>query len=186
MKPGSRERWLLALRRGAVSTFLLVHLGATVIWVLPACAIRNQTFGAVSTYLMPLGMSQYWGMFAPDPVRDTLTLEAEAVDARGLRYGFAFERVADYPWWRAVPRFRHSKFTANLTIPELEGNRVLAARHVVRQLALPAEAFPVSVSVFLRVKSPPPPGGPPADPMAPTYPHVLGVYTIADRREVSP
>lgn len=185
MDSQKRQRWAWALRRGAISAFVLLHLGATVLWVLPNCPLRFRAFGVISWYIQPLGLAQYWGMFAPDPVRDSLTLEAEAIDARGLRHAFAFTRVADFPWWRAVPRYRHSKFAANLAIPDLEDNRILAARHAVRQLDLPPEAFPVSVSLFYRAIVAPMPGGPPADPLAPTQLIPIGYYPIASRTEVS-
>ncbi|MGE3817881.1 MAG: hypothetical protein AB7I30_00450 [Isosphaeraceae bacterium] len=186
MTLGTRPRWALALRRGAISAFVVFHLGATVLWILPDCPIRRQTAWLISYYVQPLGMLQYWGMFAPDPVRDTLTLEAEAIDAQGLRHGFVFERVADHSWWEGVPRYRHSKFVANLAIHELEFNRVIAARQVARALALPASAYPLTVSLFHRVVVTPVPGGPPPDPMTPSHTRLMGIYPILDQKEVFP
>ena len=185
MDGAARARWAWTARKWAVSAFLVVHLAATCIWVLPECPLRVASSPALSYYVLPLGLWDYWGMFAPDPVRDTVTLEADVVDARGLRYAFAFPKLADYSRLAGVPRFRHSKFAANLGIGEAKLCRELTTHHVVRQLSLPKEAFPVDVRLIYQVRNTPPPGGPPADPMTPTYPYVLDTYHIASHDEVT-
>lgn len=183
----SRNRaWFPTIHRLAVSVFLVVHMGATFVWVLPPCPLKARCFGPVSCYILPLGLWQYWGMFAPDPVRDTVTLEADVVDSRGLRTSFAFPKLADYSWWRGIPRFRYSKYAVNLSVPELQLQREIAARHVVRQLGFPDEAFPVDVHLIYQVRLTPPPGGPPADPMTPAQPYVLGAFHFEKPGEVRP
>jgi hypothetical protein len=172
------------VRRVAISAFLLAHVGATVLWVMPPCPIRAYCFGTLTYYMLPLGLWQSWTMFAPDPLKESVTLEAEVVDNRGMRHGFAFTKLADFSKWRGVPRFRHAKYAANLTIPELELNRRFAACHVVRQLALPDEAFPVNVHLIFQLRLPPPPGGPPADAMTPSRPHTFGSFYFASPSEV--
>jgi hypothetical protein len=93
---GEAMDWRLTVRRLLISVFLIVHLSATVLWVLPPCPLKQRTIGLVSYYILPLGLWQYWTMFSPDPVRNTFTLEAEVVDAKGLRAVFAFPKLADY------------------------------------------------------------------------------------------
>jgi hypothetical protein len=178
--------WGWIARRIGISAFVLMHLGATAIWVMPECPIRVRFVNVVRWYMMPLGLWQYWGMFAPDPILHTLTLEADVVDAHGLRYNFAFPKLADYSFVGQVPRFRHSKFAANLGIPGLEAHRRLAAKHAVRRLELPAESYPAVVRLQYQVRATPTPGGPPADPMAPTVPYLLGSYKFEGPEEVRP
>ena len=175
-------------RRLAISAFLLVHLTATVIWVLPECPIRRHFAPAASYYIIPLGLWQCWSMFAPDPVRDTITLEAEVIDRDGLRYAFAFPRLADYNWWHGIPRFRYSKYAANLIGEEFTLAREYAARHVLRRLNLPADVFPVAVHLMYQVRACPPPDSPSptVDPMTPTKPFVVGTIGIESPREVRP
>lgn len=158
--------WSWTLRRLALSAFLVVHMTATAIWVMPPCPIRARCIGTAIYYMYPLGLWQYWGMFAPDPVRNSVTLEAEVVDARGLRHTFAFPKVADYGAWHRVPRFRHMKFAYNLGTPDSSFEQEIAARHAVRQLELPSEAFPLDVHLIHLLRPVPPPGSPPVDPMA--------------------
>mgnify|MGYP001016450457 CR=1 FL=1 len=90
-------------------------------------------------------------------MRVTATLESEVIDAKGMRHLFEFPKVGELPWWQKLPRFRHPKFTCNLMLDEFKSQREFTARHVVRQLQLPPEAFPVHVSVYCQMKEPPPP-----------------------------
>lgn len=186
MDARTRRSWAWRLRKVAVSLFVTAHLGATLLWVIPPSPLREACFPAVSRYLFPTGMWQYWGMFAPDPMRDTLTLEAEVLDAHGLRYAYAFPKLADYSKLAGVPRFRHSKFAANLAMPENELLREMTAHHVVRRLGLADDTFPVQVKLVYQVRVTPPPGGPPADPMTPTTPYVFATYLFPSAREVNP
>jgi hypothetical protein len=177
--------WRWTAHRLLVSTFLLGHLGATAIWVLPNCPIRQRACKYLDYYMTPTGMWQYWTMFAPDPVRDTVTLEAEITDAQGLRHVFAFPKMADYTALQGIPRFRYSKYTANLA-DDNDLSRRFAARHAVRRLALPDSAFPVEVYLMFQVRNTPPPGSPAPDPMTPAKPMVLASYQFAKPSEVRP
>jgi hypothetical protein len=172
--------------RLAVSAFLVIHITMNVIWVLPGCPIRNRFYDLASYYIFPLGLFQYWTMFAPDPVRDTVTLEAQITDAKGLAYTFAFPRVGDYTPWQAIPRFRYSKYVANLSDPSFELPRKFAARHAIRTLHLRADAFPVEAHLVYQLRLTPPPGAPPADPMTPTKSVVIGQFQFATPAEVYP
>ncbi|GAC1474593.1 MAG: hypothetical protein NVSMB9_25240 [Isosphaeraceae bacterium] len=177
---------LWKVRRLAVSAFLVLHLGATLIYVMPPCPVRNHCFEAVCYYILPLGLWQSWAMFAPDPVRDTWTLEADVMDARGMRHTFAFPRLGDYSTWQGIPRFRHSKFAANLSIPDLRLQREFTARHVVRALKLPGEAFPVDVHLLYQVQVTPPPGAPPAETWIAPQPYEIGSFRFASLDQVRP
>ena len=177
--------WRLTVRRLLISAFLMIHLSATLLWVLPACPLRQRTISLVSYYLLPLGLWQYWTMFSPDPVRDTWTLEGEVVDAKGLRAVFTFPRLADYTVIQGIPRFRHSKYAANLSADDYVFPREFAARHVVRQLHLPADAYPVEVQLVYQVRPTPPPGHP-VDLMTPTQRSPFATYHFASAKEVQP
>jgi hypothetical protein len=178
--------WRWTARRLGISLFLFVHLGATTIWVLPECPLRRATIGVAAPYMLPLGLWQFWTMFAPDPVRDTLALEADVVDSRGLRYRFAFPRLAGYSTWEGIPRFRYSKYAANIAVGEFEKPREFAARHAIRQLNVPAEAFPVEVHLIYEIKVTPPLGqGPEAVASAPRY-QTIDSFQFASLSEVRP
>lgn len=183
MGEGRFRSWSWAARRLGISAFLVVHVGATLLWVMPPCPARAAGFPVVRYYIFPLGLWQYWGMFAPDPIRETVTLEAEVVDSRGIRATFPFTRVADYSVLGAVPRFRHSKYAVNLAVPDVAVERRVAARYALRRLDVPDDAFPADVTLRYQVRNSPPPGTLP-DPMTPARTHVLETLHFDNPGEV--
>jgi hypothetical protein len=178
--------WRRTATKLGISAFLVLHLTATVAWNLPSSPLKQWLFPVLRPYMLPLGLWQSWWMFAPDPMGTTAVLEAEVIDAQGMRHLFEFPRVADLPLWQKVPRFRHPKFTCNLLIDEYSPLRATAARHAVRQLKISHTSFPVHVSLYCRMKPPPPPGHPLSDPLAGKHVQTIGTYDFASLAEVHP
>jgi hypothetical protein len=178
--------WRRTAWRLAISGFVLFHLTATVIWNIPNSPLRQCLMPAFRHYMLPLGLWQSWWMFAPDPMGDTAVLESEVIDAKGMRHIYEFPRVADLPWWKKLPRFRHPKFTCNLLLDEYANQREFTGRYVLRQIGLQPDAYPVHLSLYCQVKPPPPPGQPFIDPLTPTRVQVVGTYDFAARDEVRP
>jgi hypothetical protein len=186
MEAARRGAVVWALRKWAVSAFVLAHMGMTALWCLPECPLRVWSFPVTKHYMMPLGLWQCWTMFSPDPVRHAVMLEADVVDSRGLRYGFTFRRLADYSLWGRTFHFRNYKFAYNMAAGEMKTERTMVGHYVVRQLALPAEAFPVDVALVHNIRPTPEPGGPPADPMATGVVRVIDTFHYASLNEVNP
>lgn len=178
--------WRWTARRLAISAFVIFHLSGTLAWIIPASPLKQAVMPAFRCYMIPLALWQSWWMFAPDPMRDTATLESEVIDAQGMRHLFEFPRVAELPWWQKLPRFRHPKFTCNLMLDEFKVQREFTARHVMRQLKLRPEAYPVHVSLYCQLREPPPPGQPYSDPLATPKLHTIGTFDFASLDEVQP
>lgn len=178
--------WRWTARRLGVSAFLIFHLSATACWVLPFCPIKQRVFGSLSYYMFPVGTWQCWSMFSPNPPTDIFTLEAVAVDAQGMQHGFLFPKIADYSLWGGLPRYRHPKFAANLLVDEFAPARCFAARHAVRKLELPADAFPVKVHLVYMVRTIPPPGSPPEELPSPPTPVTFASFQFQNPGEVRP
>jgi hypothetical protein len=176
--------WRWTAHRLGISAFLIVHLAAVAVYNLPASYLRERLFPYASTYLIPLGLWQSWAMFAPNPTACEMTLEAMAVDARGIQRSFAFIKMADLSILRAAPRVRHSKYTSNIGDEANAAIRECAARHVVRQLQIPDDAFPVDVELFYQVRETPPLGEGPLDPMKPAVPKSIKSYRFARAEDV--
>ena len=87
--------WRWTARRWAISAFVLFHLSALVMWTMPPCTIKAQFQSPNRYYVLPLGLWQWWAIFAPDPMRRSMVLNAEVVDAKGMRYSYEFPRLAD-------------------------------------------------------------------------------------------
>jgi hypothetical protein len=136
--------------------------------------------------MLPLGLWQWWAIFAPDPIRSTQVLEAEVIDAKGMRSVYEFPRMGDLPWWSKLPRYRNPKFTANMSSHEYVKQREFTARHAVRQLGLGTDSFPLTVSLYHKLKDPPPPGTGVSDPLAPTRIDMLDRVEFGSLQEVRP
>ena len=178
--------WRWTARRWALSAFVLFHLSALVIWTVPDCAIKAQFQTPYRYYVLPLGLWQWWALFAPNPMRQSMVLNAEVLDAKGMRHTYEFQRLADLPWWEKLPRYRNCKFTANMLVDEFKPNQVYTARHAVRKLDLGKEAFPVSVCLYIEAKDPPPLGTGASDPMVPPQLMVVDRFQFASIEEVRP
>jgi hypothetical protein len=178
--------WRISARRVAISAFVIFHISALMIWTCPPCYIKERFATVYRYYVLPLGLWQWWAIFAPDPIRDSTVLGAEIIDAKGLRHIYEFSRIGDLPWWSKIPRYRNPKFTANMSVPEYAKQRVFSARHAVRQLGLGPEAFPLWVSLYHERRETPPPGTAAVDPFPPTRIQVLERFQFASPKEVSP
>jgi hypothetical protein len=178
--------WRWTARRLVISAFVIFHLSALIMWTMPDCAFRARFQGYFRCYVLPLGLWQWWAIFAPDPVRNTTTLNAEIVDAQGMRQVYEFTRIGELPWWQKFPRYRHPKFTMNMGIDEYAKHREFTARHAVRQLGLEARSFPVWVSLYYEIKDTPPPGTGVADPMAATRLQLVERFQFGSPKEVRP
>jgi hypothetical protein len=174
------------IKRLVISAFVAAHLAAVTIWIVPQCELKRRCFHTLAYYMLPIGQWQYWGMFAPDPVKNTIWLEAIARDAKGMLHSFAFPKEQDMPTFLKIVRYRHSKYATNFAAgDEFKAHREFGARHVVRSLNLPADAFPVDVEMVFQVRVTPPLGTVP-DPMAPVVPSTIESYRFPTLEEVLP
>jgi hypothetical protein len=178
--------WRWTAWRLAVSAYLVFHLSATVVWVIPNSPVRQRLAPYFTYYMIPLGLWQSWWMFAPDPMKTSLVLEAEVIDSRGIRRIHEFPKVADLPWSEKTPRFRHPKYACNLLNDEFVLMREYSARHAIRRLGLGADSFPVHVNLNYQVTELPPPGVTFMDSMAPRRLHTLAGFDFQSLAEVLP
>ena len=71
--------------RRLLSAFIVFVLGALVVTNLPPSELKRQAFRVVDPFLDVTALHQRWDLFAPDPRRVTLQLEAELTYADGTR-----------------------------------------------------------------------------------------------------
>ena len=178
--------WRWTAHKLWISAFLIVHIASIIIINLPNSALRAATIVPVAHYLVPIGLDQSWGMFAPNPVQHTNNLEAMTVDVNGIQRIFVFPRMDDYSLWNAIPRVRHSKYASNCSNETNKAIREYAVRHAIRQLKIPADAFPVTVELYYKVTETPPLGEPARDPMKPPSILSLQTYRFPTLAEVTP
>ncbi len=174
------------LARLALSAFLLVHLAAILVWNLPESALKQRIGSWAGSYLLPTGQWQHWGMFAPEPLRETLALEAQARDSQGIIHIYKFPRMADRPVAAAFSGYRHSKFSHNLLAETAVAYREFAARHAARSWNLPAASFPLDLDLYHNMWRPAEIGQPPADPSRPPEIRFLQAYRFASPQDLLP
>jgi hypothetical protein len=178
--------WAWAAKKAAISALVLGHLGALVVWNLPAkVALRERLAPTVSWYMLPTGLWQDWGMFAPDPGRSTVALEALALDRHGVLRQFEFPKLTGLSVPAASWRFRQAKYASVVGLEESAANREFAARTVLRRLDIPDGAYPVEVQLLYQVRPTPPPGEA-ADPDELPQLSVLDTFRFPNRSEVDP
>ena len=176
--------WRWTAWRIGVSAFVAFHVSAISLWTTPDCAIKQQFQGMFRYYVLPLGLWQWWAIFAPEPVKNTLELSVEVVDSKGLRHIYDYPRLAPMPWWQKALYYREPKFVANMTVDEHVKSRIFVTRYAVRQLGLPAEAYPLTANLFYRIETTPPPGTAEFDPMSEKQVLILGDFRFQSRKEV--
>jgi hypothetical protein len=158
-----------------------------IIWTIPPCAIKDRFQAPYHYYVLPVGIWQWWAIFAPDPVKENQILEAEVIDSRKIIHIYEFTKIGDLSWWDRISRYRNPKFTSNIVNGgEYAGLREFAARHSVRQLGLENEAFPVYVTLYVKSTAAPPPGTAITDPMTPPRTVVLERFSFDSAKEVLP
>lgn len=176
----------LALKRAGLSLLIAAHLAAVLIWNLPECALRERVGSWPAAYMLPTGQWQHWGMFAPEPLRETVVLEAQARDAQGAFHTYTFPRMADKSVAEAFFGYRHSKLAHNMAPETAKAYREFAARHAARSWELPPEAFPLDMDLYYKVWAPAAPGEPAADLSAPPTLNVLQAYRFPNQADVLP
>lgn len=93
--------------RVAISVFVVVTLLALVFWNLPDSEIKRKSFKVVRPYITATSIDQNWGVFSPDPRRNSFTLVARVEFDDGTERTLGIPRgddfigaYWDYRWWK--------------------------------------------------------------------------------------
>jgi hypothetical protein len=105
--------------RAAISVFVAITILSLVLWNLPDSELKSASDPAVRPLILVAGLNQNWGVFAPDPRRQTLDFVAR------VGYADGNEQTLDYPrggraigsywdyrwrkWYEAVRTDRHDE-----------------------------------------------------------------------------
>jgi hypothetical protein len=177
---------LWTLKRLALSAFVTAHIAAVILWNMPECALKSRLAGWTAYYFLPSGQWQCWDMFSPDPLRDTVELEALVRDSRGRLHRFAFPRLADKSVLEAAWGYRHPKYAASLASEGCVLQREYAARYVLRKLGLAPDAYPADIELYYNVRPTPLPGAPADEPSLPPEHITLQTYRFPSFEETLP
>lgn len=99
--------------RALISAFILVTLVVMLALNLPSSALKAKLLGVANPYLEAVGFNQLWGVFAPDPRRRVLFVEARISYAdgttstwrppRGWPFPHSYRDVRWRKWVEVVP-----------------------------------------------------------------------------------
>ena len=149
--------------RKAVNLFIVWHLFALSMWLLPdhssgPSPIIEGSLGAVRPYMTLTGFAQSWNMFSPEPDKLDVYMEADVTHANGHVDHWLFPRLARMSYPRRYEEERWRKFVENATHGS---NPVLwppMARYAARVNNYDSQNPPVSVELLEHSRIVPPPG----------------------------
>jgi hypothetical protein len=174
------------LKKRVISVLVTLHLAALAIVNMPQCPLRECCADWAAAYVLPTGLWQDWYMFAPDPGKVTIRLEALVADSAGKVSRFPFPCIGDLSVLAKMPAYRHAKYAANMSLPSCKAQREFAARHVVRTLNPPASAYPLKVQLYYKSWKIPPPGAPLAEVATQSENLVIETFDFPNLREAMP
>jgi hypothetical protein len=124
--------------RPTTHVFILFHLVAIGLWLLPPCALRNELVSYVEPYMQWSALFQNWAMFSPNPQSDNFHLEAEVIFADGTTATWRYPRMSELGTLARYQKERYRKFSEWV---RQDARRALwpdLARFVARRYANPA------------------------------------------------
>jgi hypothetical protein len=154
-QPIARSGW----GRMLVNAFILWHLFALTIWLLPESQLRRNFIGLVSPYMTSTGLMQSWAMFAPNPPSVDVFVEARIAFANGQVRDWSYPRLGDpglLDW------YRNERFYKLIENGHMDENRMVwpsLARYAARRNNSDPRNPPVSVALVRHFGTIPPPGG---------------------------
>ncbi len=154
------RRWWI---RRAVNVFIVWHLFALTMWLVPSNSAIVQSpvgVGLVRTYMTLTSFAQSWSMFSPYPDRLDVTLEAQITYADGEKRSWFFPRMARLGYARRYQEERWRKLVEVATHGNNEALWRGIARYAARANDYDSQNRPVSVVLLQHMRQIPPPGTP--------------------------
>src|ERR1700761_1887935 len=122
-----------ALRRGAISLFILFHL-----FVITVVAVPLKAFAGVKDLVMPYmrwsGLYQSWDMFGPDPVKINAYVKAVIISRDRHMQVWSFPKMEDLGLGEWFRKERYRKFLEVLPQPQFAPLWPDVAAHLARLL----------------------------------------------------
>ncbi len=175
-------------KRLVISAFVLAHMLAVAIWNLPCGQFKDRCVPYLQFYMMPTGLWQYWGMFGPEPSRQTALLEGLVLDRRGLLHEYAFPNVGAMSVPAGAWKYRDAKLADIMGCDDYTVHREMLARHVVREIVresdLTADDFPVEAQLLYKTRPSTAPGAEPTEEAPSTL--ILKTYRFPTLAELLP
>ena len=145
--------------RAAINLFIVWHLFAVTIWLLPYnSAIVPPCANVVHNYMVGTGFAQSWSMFSPSPDKMDVYLEAQVSYADGEKRSWLFPRMVHMGY---VKRYQEERWRKLVELATHGGNEMLwpaLARYAARVNDYDTQNPPMSVEIIQHSRIVPPPG----------------------------
>lgn len=132
-RPEGENQKARALRRSAISAFILFHL-----FVITIVAVPLKAFSGVKELVMPYmrwsGLYQSWDMFGPDPVKVNAYVKAVVISRDRHMQVWSFPRMEDLGLGERFRKERYRKFLEVLPQPQYAPLWPDVASHLARSL----------------------------------------------------
>lgn len=152
------KRWWL---RRAVNLFIVWHLFALFIWLVPGqSAIVQACVGTVRPYMIATAFAQSWSMFSPNPDHMDVFLAAKITYANGSVKFWEFPRMAHMNY---AKKYEEERWRKMIEVVTHGGNHELwpsLARYAARVNNPDPQNPPVKVEMIQHSRIIPPPGQP--------------------------
>jgi hypothetical protein len=147
--PSEDLKGLRGLKRAGIQVFILFHVIAFACCCLPIQSLLVTNVKERTTpYLAAFGLFQNWDMFAPDPLRLNIRVEAMITFLNGETRIWKFPQMHELGYVDRYFRERYRKYaTEYLRVDAYAGLRPDAARYVARLHNQPSNP-PVTVEFF--------------------------------------
>lgn len=147
--------------RKALNLFIVWHLFALAIWLLPNnSAIVQGCVGVVRTYVVGTGFAQSWSMFSPYPDKLDVYLEAKINYSQGPPRSWLFPRMIHMGY---AKKYEQERWRKLVEVSTHGGNLMLwpaLARYAARVNNYDTQNPPTSVELIQHSRTIPPPGQP--------------------------
>jgi len=148
-----------SIGRGAITIFLLWHLVALFAWDMNGSSVLVAALrSGVAPYMTGTGFMQGWTMFAPNPYRRDVYVEARIHHADGSIVSWDFPRMATMPY---TVRYGKERWRKYVEVAEMqEWMWPAMAAYAVKVNQRPGQSPATGVGLIRYVRVVPPPGQP--------------------------
>lgn len=147
---GEGETLWTAARMFAANLFIIFHLAAFFAWCLPIQSLIVSNFkNRIKPYMFATGLFQGWDMFAPDPLRLNIRVDAEITYRDGSVRAWQYPRMDKLGFVDRYFKERYRKYaTEYLRVDEYAALRPDSARLLARVNNDQPSNPPVTVTLF--------------------------------------
>lgn len=140
-----------------ISAFIVLHVSATLLWVMPDSAMRRLVRPVTWNYISHVGLWQSWGMFAPEPSNLNYYLSGVITYRDGSQREAVWPRMREYNLLSRYQKERYRKFSEYTRMDQFAFMWPSFARFIAQSNDADAANPPVRMQLYRSWSFIPPP-----------------------------